>query len=103
MNRLKNRMRLNIRKEATGCRNAKGFHADGRETNQPLEGSMLGGIYFLLMAYALVLGGFISLIAWLCSKKIHGFRIIVLVWTVCACVAFAALYALQLTEFGIIR
>lgn len=64
---------------------------------------MLLMIYSLLIIYALIAGSLLTLVAWLFCKRVHGLRIILLIWFVCICVAFVALYALQFTEFGLIR
>lgn len=64
---------------------------------------MLLMIYSLLIIYALIAGSLLTLVAWLCCKRVHGLRIILLIWFVSICVAFVALYALQFTEFGLIR
>lgn len=64
---------------------------------------MLLMLYFLLIIYALIAGSLLTLVAWLCCKRVHGLRIILLIWFGCVCMAFVALYALQFTEFGLIR
>ena len=64
---------------------------------------MLLMIYSLLIIYALIAGSLLTLVTWLCCKRVHGLRIILLIWFGCVCVVFVAFYALQFTEFGLIR
>ncbi|CAA0286674.1 Uncharacterised protein [Klebsiella oxytoca] len=64
---------------------------------------MLLMIFSLLIIYALIAGSLLTLVAWLCCKRVHGLRIILLIWFGCVCVVFVAFYALQFTEFGLIR
>lgn len=39
---------------------------------------MLLMIYSLLIIYALIAGSLLTLVAWLCCKRVHGLRIILL-------------------------
>jgi len=64
---------------------------------------MLLMIFSLSIIYALIAGSLLTLVAWLCCKRVHGLRIILLIWFGCVCVVFVAFYALQFTEFGLIR
>ena len=64
---------------------------------------MLLMIFSLLIIYALIAGSLLTLVAWLCCKRVHGLRIILLIWFGCVCVVFVAFYALLFSEFGLIR